>query len=225
MKARLVFCFMMTLFCAKAFSQEEKRDMIIFVGQKIEITPIAGKGITTRFDTIVNGADTTYKLNYFSYDFYQKYYARYKVLQIVQGSLKSDTINFIVLNHIGSPSFSPYETVLLFVYEKNDTLYHELYQYFDVYKTSNNRWAGSYSSRDYQGKYDSITVKPERISFQDEVSFKVKSNDPKWIRYVYPKPYYKIKDGRAIAVYGNYVEQLAILRQETVIRERRKPLD
>ena len=36
----------------------------------------------------------------------------------------------------------------------------------------------------------------------------------------YPKPYYDIRNGKAIAIYGNYVDDLFILKQQTILKAR-----
>ena len=206
---------------AKIFGQSEKHDLIVFVGQKIEIKRIPEKSEPPTFDTIINGRDTTHRMRSFSLNFYDKYAAKYKVLQLVNGSLKKDTIEFFVFDHHhGEPIFSRHETVLLFVYEKDGQFYHELYEYFDLYLTKNNRWASPYSTRDYCSIYQGVTVKPERIEFKDQVSFSLKDLNDHAVKVLYPEPYYKIENGQAIAVYGNYTEDLFKLRQQTVLKAR-----
>ncbi|MBS1686649.1 MAG: hypothetical protein JSS76_18060 [Bacteroidetes bacterium] len=171
-------------------------------------------------DTIIDSKDTTYNIAYGLPQ--EKYLARYKVLQVVQGKLKSDTIDFLVFSHNGQPGpMFGYENVLLFVYSRQDTFYQENYQYFDVYRTDDSRWAGAYSSRDYDGGYEHVTVKPERIKFKTPPVYTLESDRPDWIQHVYPSPYYNLNNGKATAVYGNYVEDLCKLRQQTVIRARR----
>jgi hypothetical protein len=119
------------------------------------------------------------------------------------------------------PAFSKYNTVLLFVSDYNGKLYHEKYQYFDLYMTESGKWASPYSSNDYNHPFkDSITVKPEQIPFTDKVFYSVEKMQKKLIREWFPKPYYKIEKKRAVAIYGNYVEDLFKLKQQTILKAR-----
>ena len=143
------------------------------------------------------------------------------VLYIYDALYKQDTIEFFVFDHYGEPAFSKYKTVLLFVSYYKGKLYHEKYQYFDLYLTADNKWASPYSSGDYNHPFkDKITVKPEKISFKEEVSFPVDKLSADDIQTWYPKPYYDIRNGKAIAIYGNYVDDLFILKQQTILKAR-----
>ena len=67
---------------------------------------------------------------------------------------------------------------------------------------------------------DKITVKPEKISFKEEISFPVDKLSSDEIQTWFPKPYYEISNGKAIAIYGNYVEDLFKLKQQTILKAR-----
>ena len=150
-----------------------------------------------------------------------EYLAKYKILQLVHGSYKSDTIEFTVYDHYDKPAFSEYQTVLLFVSEYHGELFHEKYQYFDLYMTEKGKWASPYSSKDYNHPFkDSITVQPEKIPFIDKVSYSVKKMPADVKKELFPRPYYKIEKKRAIAIYGNYVEDLFKLKQQTILKAR-----
>jgi hypothetical protein len=87
--------------------------------------------------------------------------------------------------------------------------------------TESGKWASPYSSGDYNHPFkDSITVKPEIINFKDVVSIPVDRLTNKTIKIWYPKPYYNIKNGKAIAIYGNYVDDLFKLKQQTILKAR-----
>src|SRR5262249_36197486 len=121
---------------------------------------------------------------------------------------------FDTYDHYGIPAFSKYEYVLLFVSNYNGKLYHEKYQYFDVYKTKNGRWANSYKVEDYKHEFNKNTkVKPELINFVKEVSYNIKGFSKEDIKYLFPSPYFKILGDKAIAVWGNYAEQLFELKK------------
>jgi len=198
------------------FGQTRKDNLIVFVGKKIEVNYVERPSSVR--DTIIENNDTIIRVRT-SMD--SEYLAKYKILQLVHGSYESDTIEFTVFDHYGKPAFSKYQTVLLFVSEHNGKLYHEKYQYFDLYMTKNGKWASPYSSRDYNHSYkESITVQPEKIPFTEEVFYSVEKMSKDGIKKSFPQPYYKIKKKRAIAVYGNYVEDLFRLKQQTILKAR-----
>ena len=191
-----------------------KGNLIVFIGEKIEVKYVE-RPLT---DTISRGKRTIIRL-YMD----EEYIAEYKILKLVHGSYKSDTIEFTVYDHYGEPEFSEFQTVLLFVSKYNGELIHEKYLYFDLYMTNNGKWASPYSSKYYNHPYKNrITVKPELIPFIDEVSYTVEDMGADEIEKRYPQPYYKIEGKRAIAVYGNYVEDLLIIMEQTVLKARRE---
>ena len=195
-----------------AFGQTPKDSLIVFAGEKIEIRHIE-KPLT---ETIIEGNDTN---TYVRID--REYLAKYKILQLIHGSYQSDTIEFTVYDHYGNPGFSNYKTVLLFVSKDNGRLYHEKYQYFDLYMTESGKWASPYSSGDYNHPYkDSITVKPEIIPFVDKVFYSIEKMPADEIKKWFPQPFYRIEKKRAIAIYGNYLDDLFLLKQQTILKAR-----
>ena len=203
-----------------AFGQTRKDSLIVFIGEKIDVKYSPEEKKESPVDTIIEGNDTSY-MRHVSISMDSRYIAKYKILQLVHGSYKTDTIEFLAFDHYGEPAFSKYQTVLLFVSNCNGKLYHEKYQYFKLYKAENGKWASPYPSGDYNHPFkDSITVKPEKITFKDDVSFPVDKLTNEDRKTWYPKPYYEIKKGRAIAIYGNYVDQLFILKQQTILKAR-----
>lgn len=199
-----------------AFGQTRKDSLLVFVGEKIEVNYVERPASVS--DTIIEGNDTLVTI---SLRMDSEYLAKYKILQLVHGSYKSDTIEFTVFDHYGKPTFSNYQTVLLFVSEYNGKFYHEKYQYFDLYMTENGKWASPYSSIDYNHPYkETITVKPEKIPFSDKVFYSVRKMSKDEIKERFPQPYYKIDKKRAIAIYGNYLEDLFKLKQQTVLKAR-----
>ncbi|MEJ5960718.1 hypothetical protein [Pedobacter immunditicola] len=204
-----------------SIAQSRKDSLIVFVGQKLKVEYYPEEKSQWVVDSItIRGKDTiTAKHVPMSMD--QRYKAKYKVLQLVHGSYKADTIEFTVYDHYGKPAFSQFEHVLLFVSYYNGKLYHEKYQYFDVYKAKNGKWASPYAVADYNHPYrDSITVKPEKIPFEEELRFSVKRQGFNYMQRDYPHPFYTLKDGYANPVYGNYVNDLFQLKLETILKAR-----
>lgn len=202
-------------FLTSGFGQSPKDSLLVFVGEKIEVqySPEASSS-----DTIILGKDTLLTV---SVPMDKRFIAKYKVLAVINGWFKPDTLTFFVYDHYGEPAFSKYKTVLLFVSSYKGKLYHEKYQYFDLYRTVDDRWASPYSNGDYTHPFkDKLTVKPERISFQDEVSYPVDTLSLVQRQTRFPKPYFDIKKGKAKAIYGNYVDDLVKLKLQTILKAR-----
>jgi hypothetical protein len=179
---------------------ERDNKLFVFVGEKIDFTPIP----------------------YEPGDFDEGIVAKYKILQHVYGYYDKDTIVFEAYDHYGTPTFTEYKTVLLFVSEYEGKFYHEKYQYDPLFITKDGRWAGPYSDDYYHSYNENTTVKPQRINFAEEVSFptKLKDDEGKEYSVTYPEPYFKIKGDKAIAVYGNYVKELFQLKKDGVLTAR-----
>ena len=191
---------------AKDLTHENERNntLFVFVGEKIAVKEIPYNG------QMMGGALVT---------------AKYKILQRVYGNYVEDTIEFEAYDHYGEFPFAKYKNVLMFVSKGKQTgkYYQEEYQYFDVYKTKSGRWASSYKAHEYQDTLMYYTaVKPEKIDFAEEVSYptKIKDYNGKEISVHYPEKYYKIVGEKAVAVYGNYVEELFRLKKEGVLTAR-----
>lgn len=180
-----------------ASEAEKNNTLFAFVGEKLEFTELPHED---------GSMDAGYK-------------AKYKIIQRVYGNYSSDTIEFVAYSHKGVPEFPNYRHVLLFVSESNGKYYHEKYQYFDVYKTKDNRWASSYKSRDYR---ENIAVKPVKIEFSEPVVYPtiIKYYNDKIDTIKYPEPYYKTIGDSAYAIYGNYLEDLFKLKKEGVLAAR-----
>jgi len=179
---------------------EKENTLFVFVGEKIDYKPIPSK--PGDFD---NGIK-----------------AKYKIIQRVYGDYQSDIIEFEAYDHYGTPQFTKYKNALLFVSKFKGKYYQEKYMYDAVFKTRNGRWAGPYSD-EYDHPYNKNTsVKPEIIDFAEEVSFPTKfiDQDGKVLELSYPEPYFKTIGEKAIAIYGNYIEELFKLRKEGVLTAR-----
>jgi len=220
MKTTTITILTLIISLTSVFGQTRKDSLLVFIGEKIDVKYSPEEKKESPVDTIIEGNDTSY-VRHVSVSMDSRYIAKYKILQVINGSYKQDTIEFFVFDHYGEPAFSKYQTVLLFVSYYNGKLYHEKYQYFDLYLTTDNKWASPYSSGDYNHPFkDNITVKPERISFKQKISFPVDKFSADDIKTWFPKPYYDIKNGKAIAIYGNYVDDLFKLKQQTILKAR-----
>ena len=148
-----------------------------------------------------------------------KFKATFKIIQTVYGEYALDSIEFVAYDHYGVPAFSKYKNSLMFVTKHGDQYFHEKYQYRDVYKTKNGKWAGTvWCSHD-----DSIIIPhPKKIDFKDDVYFPAMHKDKFGDDEDFPcgEPYYKSKDDKKIPVYGNYIEELFLEKKNGVLAAR-----
>lgn len=210
----------LTLTFLTSFGQIKKDSLHVFVGEKIDVKEWPQPTSIEHIDTTIVDGDTTISKR-MSINMDGRFIAKYKILQQVYGTFKSDTIEFLAFDHYGTPAFSKYKYVLVFVSNYNGKLYHEKYQYFDVYKTKGGRWASSYKVGDYQHDSNkSTSVKPELIDFVKQVSYNTKGRSKEDIEYLFPSPYFNIVGQKAIAVWGNYVEELFELKRGGILKAR-----
>lgn len=146
-----------------------------------------------------------------------KFLAKYVIKELVCGKYNRDTISFIAYDHYGYPGFSNYKNVMLFLSDYDSVIYHQKYQFYDVYKTKNGRWASSYQADDY---WRSSGVKPVPIEFAEEVSYNISGGKKKLIKQYYPEPYFRLTKEKAIAVSGNYVPELFQLKKDGILKAR-----
>jgi len=179
---------------------EKKNMLFVFVGEKISVTAIPHK--PGDFD---NGVD-----------------AKYKILQPVYGNYNKSVIEFKAYDHYGTPEFTKYKTVLLFVTEYEGKFYQEKYMFDPLAMTKDGRWAGPYSS-EFDHPYNKYTtVKPVKVDFVEEISYPIKVTDDEGKENIfkYKDPYFKTVGNKAVAVYGNYIPELFKLRRDGVLTAR-----
>ncbi|HTE26445.1 MAG TPA: hypothetical protein VK664_17900 [Flavitalea sp.] len=172
--------------------------LFAFVGEKISVDPLPHKR---------GSMDNGFK-------------AKYLILEKVYGNFPQDTIEFVSYDHYGTPPFSKFKNVLLYVSADSGTYYHQKYMFNDVYKTNDGRWAGTYAVDDYEHAYNKHTkIKPVKIEFAEKISFPTKMVDKEGrkLECSYPKPYFKTVGDSAFAVYGNYVDDLVTLKRTGIL--------
>lgn len=177
----------------------EKNRLFVFVGHKISVDPLPYEQ---------GSMDGGFKAKYF-------------VLEKIFGTFSHDTIEFIAYDHYGIPPFSDYSDALLFVSADSGTYYHQKYQYNDVYKTKDGQWAGSYAFDDYE-QNKKTKIKPIKIEFAQSVYYPLTkiTEQGDTLRRRLPKPYFKTVGDSAMAVYGNYVNDLFVLKRDGVLTVR-----
>jgi len=167
----------------------------------------------------VKSVPETYYCNTVGLD--ERYEARYKIIKNVYGSYSKDTITFAVYDHYGTPAFSNYKYVMLFVSEYCGKLYHEKYQYFNVYLNSEGKWASPGDPYRFDGQVDNHTVKGIPMTFSSDVSFDIKKFTYPGRQPKYEEPYFKIEKDRAIPVMGTLVDDLFLVKKQGVLNARK----
>jgi hypothetical protein len=180
---------------------EKPTKMYAFVAEKINVKRVAEK----------------YYCNITRITMDARYESDYKVVHNIYGNYLKDTIKFIANDHYGKPEFSKYKDVLLYVYERCGELIHVKYEFSDVYKTINGRWAVPYHAEDNDLRDSLSSKKPELILFATPVEFDITNMSKKSIEKQYPKPYYKLSDKKATAIYGLYVEDVFDLKKQSLL--------
>lgn len=174
----------------------------IFIGQKLKVIP----------------EPEPYYCNAIPMD--SKVNAEYKILEQITGNFPKDTIAFASFNHNHRITFGNYENVLLFVGEYCGKLYHEKYQYFELYKTVDGKWASPGDPYKYDAYYRK-NLKARNIQFADTVWFDISKLSEAAIKQQFPFPYYKIEGKKAIPIMGTYIDELIAIKKEGVFKTRK----
>jgi len=183
--------------------QEENKptNFYVFVGEKIEVKPFQPE---TEKDEIL--MDSAFK-------------AKYRVIQNLYGNYDKGKIEFKVYDHYGTPPFSRYTNVLLFVSEYKGKLYHEKYQYFDVYKTKDGRWASCGDPYRFD-EYHRKDIKLTKLEFDEPLFFDLTEFNAKYIKEVFKEPYFKVNRNKAQCKMGAYIDELFVVKKEGVLKAR-----
>jgi hypothetical protein len=177
----------------------ENPDLFAFVGTKISISEVEQTSLDAAFD------------------------CKYKILQWVYNHLPEDTIEFRAYDHFGRFPFANYDHVLMFISRYDDTLYHEKYQFFPVYQTSNGRWAGCGDPYLMDGRTGQ-GIQAHELSFDSPPSFNFKvlsdKYTPDYVEFVFTEPWFICTPDSAICKMGAYVEDLFRLKRDGVLQNR-----
>lgn len=188
--------------CTEYIPCKEKPKMLYaFIGKKINVEP----------------ADDVYYCNIISMD--SKYEAEYKILENLHGDYPKDTISFISYDHFSIKKYSDFENVLIYVADYCGELIHVKYQYHNLYKTIDGKWASPYNPYIYRKIDSTFHIKPRKIEFEKPMEFEFKEENLELIKEKYPEPYYEIKNGKVKVLYGNYPNELFELKKLTVLKE------
>lgn len=191
----------LTAFCINAKVENSK--FFVFIGEKISIELVPPKEGKISMD--------------------RQYLAKYKILKSYKGTYDGSEIEFTVFNHYGFPRFPAYEHVLLYVVQHEGKYYHSKYQFSPLFKTKNGKWAGPYPNLDYAHSYNrDTTITPRIIEFAKPALIEIDLSkfDEKQIKEWYPEPYYKHDGKSVVAIYGNYLDELFLLKQNGFLKAR-----
>ncbi|MEP6749772.1 MAG: hypothetical protein ABJB86_18685 [Bacteroidota bacterium] len=196
----LILIFLLMASFYYSFCQTKRDSLYVFVGEKIEITQSKPNKTNFLGDDILT--------------------AKYKVIQNVFGNYKKDTIKFELSFHCGAGLFLKFKNVLLFVSNYNGRLYLEKYQYYDVYKTIDDKWASPGDPSKFDDNHTG-SFKPHHIEFIDTVSYDIRQLDNGCLmKKPFPEPYFKLEGNKAIALMGAYIDELFIIKKEGVLKKR-----
>lgn len=207
MTTRFSILLLLTLAFAWSFGQSNSDTLFVFVGQKLSIKKLP-RPADPPGQMIVS---------------YENYQAKYKIIQNVFGDYSDKTIVFNTNDHYGVPAFSKSKYALLFVYKHNGKYHDVRYQYFDVYKTTDGRWASCGDPFYFDEKFKDSVKTPipvVKLDFHKPVKFKINpTRDSARIREVFPEPYFKIEGLTATGLMGSYVDDLFIVKKEGILKQ------
>lgn len=195
--------------CVPYVACEEKipSQFYIFIGEKIAM----------------NFKEDPYYCNAMSLDM-GGFECTYRIKEKVYGGYPKDTIEFKAYDHYGSPAFGKYKNVLLFVSEYCGKLYHEKYQFYDLFKTKDGRWASPGDPYKNDQFLKEKTIEAQKMEFGEDawvdLSKMVKKEKEK-----YALPYYKVVGDKAFPLMGNYVDDLVKAKANGVLKGRSIKLD
>ncbi|WP_295654278.1 hypothetical protein [uncultured Mucilaginibacter sp.] len=214
MKLRLFTTIVLLLLFQNILAQTAKDSLYVFVGEKIEVKQFYIKPF--EIDSTSQHGIRKMRIN-----MDDGFNARYKVIQNVFNHFNKDTIEFIVFDHenLGTPPFSKFKYVLIFVSEINGKMYHQKYLYCDVYLTSDGKWASPGDPNRF-GNPSSKPVKAVPIQFKEPLIFDITDLPAIRVKKLYPEPYYKIENNKAIAVMGAYVDDLFEIEKNGYLKAR-----
>lgn len=191
--------------CAYAASGDAAvPNLVAFVGEKISVEQFEPEGCENCIR--MDGA----------------FRARYRVLQVVYGTLPLEEVTFVAYDHYGTPMFSKHEHALLFISKGDDGgFYHQKYQYFPVYRTTDGRWFGCGSPyQDEPEVHRHMTVHAEDVEFAKPVHFSLKGLKDHEVKERYPAEFFTYARDRAYCNKGASVDGLFQVKRDGVLRAR-----
>ena len=140
-----------------------------------------------------------------------RFSATYRIIDRLCGNFPGDTISFDVIQVTYDSAFKKNRYQLLML--TKDTAQNEDYVlwadlYFDVFKTVDKQWAGSYMSKNGVIYANQKTLEPKKMKFSKDAFYDTRGMTREEIDITYPEPFYKIKKDKAIPLLGNSIDEI-----------------
>jgi hypothetical protein len=181
--------------------EEPSETLLVFVGRQLNLKPVS------------NEAPPGYVI------LDSKYLARYQILHVLCGLFPSDTIEFEVYDHYGTPAFAQFETVLLYVSRYNGRMIHQKYMYNPVYETIDGDWAGCGDPYELDEVHRG-QVRAAHVRFKTEVSFPIANLTEAQIKERYPSEYFVRRGNRVVCTAGARIQDLFAIKRDGFLRAR-----
>lgn len=198
MMLKYLLCFLLVLLgLGSCVATPSEGDLIIFVGKKIEVSEVSHRQ--------PGSLDNEFR-------------AKYEILDLVYGNYKAPMIEFAAYDHYGYPQFANYDMVMLYVSKVNFfRLVHEKYQFHDVYRTSDGRWAGCgdpyrRESKDYRGRFTAQKIKYEPLD--------VSQLEAEEIEQLYPPALFEYRNNTVVCKEGAFIDVLFQVKRQGVLKAR-----
>ncbi|MGH9196158.1 MAG: hypothetical protein ACRD1T_10510, partial [Acidimicrobiia bacterium] len=136
------------------------------------------------------------------------------------GTYGETEIQFIAFDHYGRPRFANHDTVMLYVSRYNGRLIHEKYQFHNVYRTADGRWAGCGDPYQYEPEVQPGALRAKSIDFRPKVTFSVSGLTPDEIEKRYPSEYFSWSGDVVACIAGAYAEELFEVKRNGVLKAR-----
>lgn len=150
----------------------------------------------------------------------------YKIKEEIYGDYPKDTIVFKSYSHLGRPMIEYYDTVLLFIGEYCGKLYQEKYQFFDLYKTKDGRWASPGDPYKFDKYQENKTIKAQSIDFDPFIRISTIPPDDDDQRFQkYEAPYYRLIGDKAVPLMGTYIKDLIKVKMGGSLKNKNIDLD
>lgn len=140
--ATLFGCSATKLLTDDYYEEDKDVNLFAFVGKKIsviEFDPNAGQIGVKVYDSI--SGDTIIRKQHIMDGGYR---CKYVIVKNIFNNPKVDTLDFVAYDHYGSPAFSKYETVLLYVSKssKGSQYFHQKYQFDYLERNNDEKYYG-----------------------------------------------------------------------------------
>ena len=177
-------------------------NLVVFVGRKLDVQPFTPK--LSPGEVLMDLA----------------FRARYQVVQLLCGDLKTPEVEFEVYDHYGTPRFAEFETVLLFLSREDGQLYHQKYQYSDVYETAEGSWAGCGDPYKLEPEVHRASIRAKPMTYKHPVTFSVQGLSEDEIRKYYPLDFFERQEGVVVCRAGAPLADLFEVKRAGVLKAR-----